>query len=260
MNFLAKLRSAPACRTSQPEGYLWEAPPLEVVFQFCHRDYNQALKVLKWSADLNKQPNTIHLVTDEGFRCDGAERIARASWKNVHIHRISPCNLGWPRSNNHAFVETCKIMKDGKSPWLLWETDMIPTRKDWLQQLEKEYAIAKKPFMGAWVDSYDLMNGGAIYPSDVMAWCPQFFNNHNAVAEGYDMAMAPEMVWFMHPANHMMPNIFNSRSNGRPSGLNSNVPVWTQEMFDWVCTHNVCIIHRDKSGDTIDFLRKRLGL
>jgi hypothetical protein len=58
----------------------------------------------------------------------------------------------------------------------------------------------------------------------------------------------------------MMPNIFYSRANGRPAGLIPNKTVWDEKVFDWVHTHDTCIIHRDKRGDTIDFLRKKFGI
>ena len=254
------LRRAPKCRTSPPEGYAWTPPPLNVAFQFCARDYAQALRVLEWSAELGHQKNTIHLVTDEGFACNTAIQIANDSWGECYLHRIKPCNLGWPASNNHAFAETCKIMKDHGRPWLLWETDMIPSHPDWLRKLEDEYSKAGRPFMGAWVDCFDLINGGAIYPPDVALWSPSFFDQLPTNQPAFDCVIAPDIIWFSHAANHMMPNIFYSRNNGRPAGLMPNLPVWTQAMFDWVHTHDTCIIHRDKQGKTIDFLRAKFAI
>lgn len=255
------LRASPICNIKPPEGYAWTPPPINVAFQFCSRDYGQALRVLEWNRDLAIQKNnSIHLITDEGFRCNTAIQIANESWANVYLHHIKPCGLKWPLCNNHAFAETCKIMKGTGKPWLLWETDMIPSRIDWLQRLEEEYSQAKRPFMGAWMDCFDILNGGAIYPPDVMAWTPEWFSNPMANNLAYDCAIAPSIIWFSHPANHMMPNIFNSRPNGRPSGIVEKVPVWTKQMFDWVHTHHTCIIHRDKTGATIDFLRKKLSI
>lgn len=254
------LRSAPQCRTSPPEGYVWKSPPLNVVFQFCSRDYGQALRVLGWSAKLHHQKNEIHLVTDEGFTCTTAIDLAAKSWASVVVHRIKPCGLKWPASNNHAFAETCRIMAEFGKPWLLWETDMIPARPDWLQKLESEYSKARRPFMGAWVDFFDLMNGGAIYPPDVISWAPSFFNGQPEKQMAFDCVIAPEIIWFVHPASHLMPNIFYARPNGRPAGMIPNVPNWTQRMFDWVHTHDTCLIHRDKKGQTIDFLRRKFGI
>jgi hypothetical protein len=254
------MRGSPVCRTAPPEGYQWELPPFNVVFQFCAKDYGQALKVLQWSHDLAKQPNTIHLVTDEGFRCNTAIQIAHKSWGNVVLHHVKPCASPWPACNNHVFAETCRIMQGTGKPWLLWETDMIPARQDWLQALENEYSRACRPFMGAWVEAYDILNGGAVYPSDVISWSPSFFGASPIHQTAFDCAMAPDVIWFTHPVNHMMANVFFTRPNGRPTLMAPIVPVWNRELFDWVVTHNTCLIHRDKKGKTIEFLREKFGI
>lgn len=255
------LRRAPSCRTEPPAGYIWTPPPFAVVFQFCDRDKEQAVRVLNWQTELcPKQPNELHLLTDEGVECDDLVRIAQASWQKVHLHRIQPVKGKWPQGNNHAFAETCRIMGQFVKPWLLWETDAIPAKPDWLQVLEAEYAKAKRPFMGAWVEHYDILNGGAIYPPDVLPWILNFMRRPAVDQMAYDCAVAPELIWYVHPASHLMPNIFYSRSNGRPGGIGikPNPPEWTKRMFEWVCTHDVCLLHRDKAGACIEFLREKL--
>jgi hypothetical protein len=109
------------------------------------------------------------------------------------------------------------------------------------------------------MEHFDLINGGStIYPADTVSWLPNFFKKSALDQMAYDVVAAPELVWFTHPSNHLTPNIFYSRSNGRPGGIQPKVPVWTQRMFDWVCTHDCCLLHRDKEGACIDFLRKKL--
>jgi hypothetical protein len=266
----------PSCRTFPPKEYKWNPPPFNVAFQFCEYDYEQALRVLSWSALLKKQSNTIHLITDDNFSCDKAIEIAEKSWGKCYVHKIIPLlsrktnllskinsksrNSKWPASNNHVFAETCKIMREFSSPWLLWETDMIPSQINWLQRLEDEYLKAKRPFMGSWMDCYDIINGGAVYPADVISWSPDFFSNSPEKQIAYDCVIAPDIIWFSHPINHLMPNIFNSRPNGRPGGLIPNVTNWSREMFNWIHNHNTCLIHRDKKGQIIPFLMKKLNI
>lgn len=253
------MTDSPVCAVSPPKNYKWKPSPFHVVFQFCGKDYGQAIKVLEWSRDLAKQPNNeLHLVTDEGFMCDTLLDIVRSSWGKIVLHRIKPCSAAWPACNNHVFAQTCRIMKKLGRPWLLWETDMIPAKPDWLQALEKEYDQAQKPFMGSWVEAYDILNGGAIYPPDVIAWCGQFFEGSAIAQPAFDCAIAPSIIWFTHPANHMIANVFFTKANGRPSIATPNLPSWDKRLFDWVMTHNMCLIHRDKKGETIKFLRERL--
>lgn len=253
------LRRAPQCRKEPPPGYVWTPPPINVVFTFCERDKEQATRVLNWQAELAPhQPNDLHLLTDEGVECSELVRIAQSSWQKVHLHRIAPVTGKWPQGPNHAFVETCKIMAQFKKPWLLWEADAIPARRDWLQRLEQEYAEAKRPFAGPWMDHFDLVNGGGtIYPPDVLSWIPNFLKKPAVDQLAYDVVIAPEIVAFTHPMNHLSANYFYFRTNGRPGGMAENMPKWTKFAFDWAHTKDLCLLHRDKSGATIEFLREK---
>jgi hypothetical protein len=57
-----------------------------------------------------------------------------------------------------------------------------------------------------------------------------------------------------------MANVFFTRPNGRPSIATPNLPTWNKRLFDWTVTHNTCLIHRDKKGETIKFLREKFGI
>lgn len=254
------LRRAPQCRTEPPAGYVWTPPPFNIVLPFCEKDRDQAVKVLSWQAELcAQQPNTLHLLTDEGVECADIVRIAQQSWQKVYLHRIQPIRGKWPAGNNHAFVEICKLMVQFGRPWLLLETDIVATCQDWLQRLEQEYAEAKRPFMGPWFEAYDLMNGGgSVYPPDTLAWIPNFLRKPAAEQPAFDVVISPEIIWFSHANNHLSQNIFFSRNNGRPGGvIGTTSPKWTKRMFEWVYNHHLCLLHRDKSGATIEFLREK---
>ena len=256
------INRAPACRTEPPSGYQWTKPPFRVVLPFCERDCHLATRVLDWCRELDgKQSRELILATDKTLPTPLEQMVKRAAYpafEEVSVLHISPSGAKWPGCNNHVWVSICHHMaKLEPRPWLLLETDMVPCKPGWLQTLEEEYSKARQPFMGAWVEYYDIMNGGGIYPPNVAEWCPDYFRQDPVKALAFDCAIAPEMVWFFHNATHLMPHIWFSRNNGRPGGLTPKVTEWTPAMADWVINHNGVLAHRCKSGRLIEILREK---
>lgn len=255
------VKRAPECRTEPPKGYHWVAPPFVMVLPFCERDARMALKLLEWIKDLGPVDRELVLVHDKGMRPELISLIHEAAGKTfatVYRHEIPVSGASWPGCNNFVWYHIAQLMKARGRPWLLLETDLAPCTPDWVQRLEDEYSRARKPFMGSWVEYYDIMNGAGVYPPDVMAWCPEFFRKNPLLNTAYDCAIAPEIIWFTHNATHMMPHIWFSRDNGRPGGMVPKLPEWTERMVDWVCTHNAVLIHRCKDETLIDILRRRV--
>lgn len=255
------LQRAPQCRTSPPEGYQWVSPPFVFVLAFCDRDAHMAVKLLNWITDLGPVDRELVLVYDRGMPSKVVNPVLEAAdraFGTVYKHQLPRSGAGWPGSNNFVWSHICRLMKPRGRPWLLLETDLAPCRTDWVEALEKEYSTARKPFMGSWVEYYDIMNGAAVYPPDVMEWCPSFFKVDPVKALAYDCFIAPDIIWFSHNATHLMPHIWFTRANGRPGGMVTKLPEWTEQMVDWVCTHNAVLVHRCKDERLIDLLRKRL--
>ena len=254
------LRRAPECRTEEPKGYEWKAPPFRFALAFCDRDADRCLDLLKWLAELGPVKRELVLFYDKGTSVEVLKPILEAAWnafESVGETVLAKSHMGWPACNNFVWYHICKYMRRGDSPWMLLETDLAPCRADWVSTLEDEYKRARKPFMGAWVEYYDIMNGAGVYPADVTAWCPEFFKGNPLLARAYDCAIAPQIMWFMHNATHLMPHIWYTRANGRPGGLVPQTPVWNERMLEWVCDHNAVLVHRCKDNKLIDFLRAR---
>lgn len=255
------IRRAPMCRTEPPPGYKWAPPPFRFALAFCDRDADRCLDLLKWSTELSgriKRP--LVLFYDKGTSEETLKPIreaALAAFVCVDEVMLAKSHVGWPGCNNFVWYHICHVMAKWDSPWLLLETDLAPCISDWVSTLESEYARAGKPFMGSWVEYYDIMNGAGAYPADVSPWCPEFFSGNPILAKAYDCAIAPQIIWFTHNATHLMPHIWFTRSNGRPGGLVPQVPIWNERMFEWVCNHNAVLVHRCKDASLIRFLRER---
>lgn len=256
------IRRAPECRTEPPRDYRWKAPPFRFALAFCDRDADRCLDLLKWLAELGPVKRELVLFYDKGTSEEVLAPIVREAnyvFSCVTQVVLAKSHSGWPACNNFVWYHICNHMAGDKrrSPWMLLETDLAPCRADWVSSLEDEYKRARKPFMGAWVEYYDIMNGAGVYPADVTAWCPEFFKGNPLLARAYDCAIAPQIMWFMHNATHLMPHIWYTRANGRPGGLVPQTPVWNDRMLEWVCDHNAVLVHRCKDNKLIDFLRAR---
>lgn len=253
------IKRAPECRTEPPKGYAWTPPPFNMALPFCERDAHMAVALLEWIRDLGPVSRTLFLFHDKGMPGLGpVKKAAAEAFSEVVCVPVPRSGAKWPGSNNFVWYHICRNMKKHVRPWLLLETDLAPCSKDWVSRLEDEYTRAGLPFMGSWVEYYDILNGAAVYPPDVEAWCPGFFRGNPLLTIAYDCAIAPDIVWFSHNATHLMPHIWFTRPNGRPGGLVPMLPEWNGRMVDWVCTHNAVLVHRCKDRTLIDILRKRL--
>lgn len=255
------IHRAPACRLDPPDGYEFVPPPFRIVLPYCERDHHLALKVIDWCRELDgRQEREIILATDKiipPFIDKMVKDAAGKAFTKVSVLHIPPSYAKWPGCNNHVWVSIARHVAGlSPKPWLLLETDMVPCKSGWVQALEEEYTKAQQPFMGAWVEYYDILNGGAVYPHNVEQWCPSYFNQNPVKALAFDCAIAPEMIWFMHNATHLMPHVWFDRGNGRPGGMIPRIPDWSRRMAQWVINHNGALAHRCKSGKLIDILRE----
>lgn len=259
------IKRAPTCRREPPSGHKWAPSPFRIALPFHAGDAERALDLLKWITELGgKLRRECVLIYDKGIdeslmtEIDAwsVRAFGKAGQARIQIGKLG---IPWPGGANHTFALLCHHMASyaRPKPWLLLEPDMAPTRSNWLETLENEYDKAGKPFMGAWVEHYDLMNGGGVYPPDADRWVREFLDNNPIKQQAYDIVVAPEVVPFMHRANHLMPHIWTARGNGRPGGLGQGAPKWTEEMMNWVVDHNACLVHRCKDGTLLSLLRKR---
>lgn len=258
------IKRSPEVRKAPPEGFRQAEGPFRVAIPFHSGDAPNCLRMLKWVASLGGYRRDTVLIYEKDVDSRLVAEIEEWSKRafgplQTHI-QIGKLGVPWPGGPNYTFAELCKHMWNRKPerPWLLLEPDMLPLQRPWLKTLEEEYLEARRPFMGAWVEHYDLMNGGGVYPPDVLSWCPEFFATDPLLQPAYDCVIAPQIVPFMHRVNHLMPHIWTSRDNGRPGGLGSTIPKWTEEMVRWVCDKNAVLLHRAKDNEPLIHILKTL--
>ncbi len=259
------MKWAPATRAAPPPGYSFVPPPVRVVMAYHKGDAECFMRLLRWMDDLHgPSPNPALVVADTGGPEDlhaAVMEMARKVFPSAGDFRIAPPPPGsrWPETNNHVFYGTARFLASHPDPrpWLWMESDMVPLRPDWIAAIDEAYAKAARPFMGNWVECYDIMNGSGVYPPDLPSWIQRTAGTRRMA---FDCALAPEMVRFLYPANHLFPSVFLTKANGRPAVAHGSGPEWTPELADFILTPDAAVVHRCKTGALIGILREKRGL
>lgn len=235
---------------------------ISVALACCTRDADQAIRVLEWTAELGPVPTNLYIFCSAD--CP-VQRMVDLGWRSfMHVKwckDYEEINSNWHEVGNHlksaagpnslfkqAAFEFCYTVK---TPWLFWEPDAIPCRRDWFRLISDEYQNCGKPFMGYEVtrkthpgDVGHHMSGVAVYPYNV----PELANRSVQCGDtAFDIEAAEQIIPQMHPSR----TIFHRY---RPPEFE------TQEDFEQRVPESLALYHANKSGSIFPFLRKRLGM
>jgi hypothetical protein len=127
---------------------------------------------IRHNATICCQPNT--------SRIDEVESILKECFVNVGRIAAQDGFNGWPLGPNQMFVDAAVHCYDKNEPWYFWEPDCVPMRSGWCDLLQDEYE--KNPaILGCMYDGgiahdgrniYKMIVGSAIYPPNVLDYCP----------------------------------------------------------------------------------------
>jgi hypothetical protein len=227
---------------------------LMVVYPFCIKDQDIALKNMQWMERLGKQPFDIILIYDQTVNNTSAiEAVAQRVFKSVQRYKYHCPPMGWPQAPNFAFQTTARTMIRFNRPWLWLEPDAIPVKPDWLTVLQREYLRAGRKFMGAVVPMMGHMNGVGIYPPNTPTIIPR---GMRATSGAWDTDMRDEMIDKCHDAGHLIQHCWGI-SNGCAHPFNGDAPHFKNEhdLKRWLMRETV-LFHRCKDGSLIDQLSK----
>ena len=149
-----------------------------VVTAYCESDAERCVRLYNWIGKLGGIKNRVLFVTDRTTKHATIQAVCAAA-KPVCVGYetilIDPCPMGhkWPLGANWAFMQAAKKVHTAyKVPFLWLEPDCAPTKKGWLEALDKEYAEAGKTYMGSMMTNKPPlpvrgMWGIAVYHHDV---------------------------------------------------------------------------------------------
>ena len=198
-----------------------------LVLPVTRSDVKQALPLAKWIATLgNVESHRVLVVGTQKTLAEATEitEILKPVFKSTFLFiPDKEHDLGWPSSANFMFQQAGEhIFRSGnREPWYWFEADNVPMHANWLNDLETEYNLAQKPFMGSVSPSriidpktkklvaldVDYMNGSGIYHWDLVGWSDLFGSIHTfKEAQPWDLYLRYELNGKIHPTKKILNN------------------------------------------------------
>ncbi len=153
--------------------------PLLVVIPVHSGDIENAETLVHWMDELGSYPeHSLLVAADNGLAVDRVKAlgdIARPLFNDVTLLSVPTGVKGWPLAANLAFRAVCRTVQETFKLAFLWcESDAVPLKASWLDDLAEAYRKCPKPFMGALLDNdvaletlpKRYMAGCGVYPRD----------------------------------------------------------------------------------------------
>lgn len=239
------------------------------VLGLSHVDYSLAVLWLNWAVSLAVRSggdvSQHHLVIFANKRIGEAKHRALLEIANKEP-RFFKCTIamppdehevGYPGSATHLFIralEHCEREFPGRH--VLWiETDAIPTRPSWFEEIAAEHASHHLPFTGVYVDSIGPhMAGCGIYPPDWRRKAPLL---EKAIAAPSNTGMwrpGTGQAWDTFVGSDIAPKMFRSKTIQQ---------IWRPGMFNEKNLNRIkpetCLFHQCKNGSLIACLSRKLA-
>lgn len=150
------------------------------VLAFFSGDKHLAVNLANWIERLGGvSTHDCLLVVDKSTDSSGVIEPLRRAFKSVIETSSEPAGSQgtWGTGTTDATAANEMWLTAGdyvyhklRRPWMWLESDAVPMRSSWLDEIENEYTRCRKPFMGAYVNippHEPHMSGNAVYPVDV---------------------------------------------------------------------------------------------
>lgn len=150
--------------------------PLLLALQFHKGDKEQAMALARLLADLGPSPH--HLLFYARYDCDhDAATIDYCAQAFAGTHHASSKRKisGWPIGPNAMVMDLFQLshLKHKRGEWdysgiMLLESDCVPLRRTWLDEIHQEWAEGKQLVLGHWIGqknnpNQSHMNGNLIF-------------------------------------------------------------------------------------------------
>jgi hypothetical protein len=235
---------------------------LRVVLPFCRKDVKAMEELVQWALELNPEGvnHNCLLSYEDGTNPDNIVSLARKYFKGDLLENCYPPPPvpGWPAACNWAWQSAARFVDDRKinEPWFWLESDAIPLKPGWVDDIYEGWEKGGKPFAGHIVDRMDHMNGVGVYPPDVRRRCTEAMLTRMAA---WDVVLKQTITGYCTNLNHLIQHIWNIRES---DGAITNADGHPVTFPDWKSVErwmdfNACILHRTKDGTLIQRLREK---
>ena len=245
-----------------------------VILPVSRIDSDLAVKLSKWISTLGGGANHQLLVASTvQTKAVGDEILntLRSTFSAVAQYTLDQEHeIGWPSSPNFMFKKTVGhiFARGNTQPFYWFEADNTPTKSTWLDDLQTEYNLAQKPFMGVIEPSmvYDPstkqpvrqdgehMNGSGIYPAGFVSWSRLFDTIHtHKEAQPWDLYLRWELQGRVHNSKQMLNNWKSVKYVRTADGPIASTAIDPNHQSKYV-TDSIAVVHGCKDGSLIDLL------
>ncbi len=153
--------------------------PLLLVLPTHSGDIDNAEALVRWMDELGEyREHSLLVAADNALPVDRVKAlgdVARPLFNDVTLLSVPTGVKGWPLAANLAFRAVCRTVQETFKLAFLWcESDAVPLKASWLDDIAEAYRKCPKPFMGALLDNdvaletlpKRYMAGCGIYPRD----------------------------------------------------------------------------------------------
>lgn len=237
-----------------------------VYLNYCSQDRDLTLNLLRWIGELGgcRKHDLVLQGSQQVLRSGDNTAVFEEAFKHFNtVEEFTPFTedeRGWPHSPNHGWIQAVTHMREkfanmekGKvAPGWFWlEPDCVPLVSDWMDKIEAEYMVAKKPFMGAEVTVPEhRLSGVAVYPPMVVTYLRnRRMGDMHIRQDAFDSYFAPEII----PNSKFTDLIQNVHLVSRNPDLLPTFP--DRESLSLIDSKAV-LFHRCKDGTLIERLRE----
>lgn len=246
-----------------------------VALSFCRKDRPMAIEVSRHIEAMGGVRNhrCVILHPDNVDARDVESSLAR-SFGVVKMMPYRETLKGWPDGPNQCFATAARAMLTlGGQPWLFMEADCVPTRPEWLDDIETEHRYCGQPILGCSENTYgpdgDIVgrhpNGVAVYPWDWWKICPilatmetatDSYRSSGNLPPAFDCYMAPYSTPRCAESKTIR-NLWKSHSFTEENGV-----VRCQFRQEYgasaIVDMNAALIHGAKDFSLLDIVQSRL--
>jgi hypothetical protein len=233
-----------------------------VVLPFYAGDADQLLDLLSFMGHLGGCPrHSALLVADAGVdwatavglleEASGVFRAVKFIVNETHV-------AGWPMGANSLFVAAATHAKEINEPFLWLESDAIPVRPGWLEDIHAAYhgGFMGHIYSAPLVESTKFLSGVAVYPPDAIDYIgPCIIADP---LKGFDVSSSFGVLSSAHHTNliqHFFGEIGLAPTFGDVRRTESPVNFFTLSELH----PEAVLFHRNKDGTLIDLLRLKLS-
>lgn len=229
-----------------------------VVFPFCAKDGNLALKLMKWIVELTP-PNDHLLVVSHDYQTpphivSSIQDAAKGCFRSIKTLTYSVPSLDqWPPTM--AFKAAALYMEKVGTPWLWMEYDAVPLVPHWLDKLQDVYWKCGKAFAGPIVPDLGHMNGTGVYPANTPNRIPRALGltrtawditcKAEMIHDCFDLSPTYQHAWTMGGGR------LHPYAGGEPPSFPPGSPMVKQ------IHPQAVVFHRNKDLSLVDRLRER---